>query len=100
MFTCVWIHLIPQLYADFPTVDTHPNLIRINNKAWFPFIHNCHTYVKVTNVIEYVHRSTLNMTNLNTNTAHKKKDRSRLYVGTSSKTTSLQQLQQMDRNQA
>ena len=33
--------------------------------------------IKVTDVIDYVHRFTLNMTNLNT--AHKRKDTSRLY---------------------
>ena len=43
----------------------------------FPFSCECHEYNKVTDVIEYVRRSTLNMTNLNA--AHKRKGRSTLY---------------------
>ena len=39
--------------------------------------HECREYIKVTDVIEYVRRSTLDMTNLNE--AHKREGRSRLY---------------------
>ena len=41
------------------------------------FHFNSRECIKVTDVIEYVRRSTLNMTNLNT--AHKRKGRSTLY---------------------
>ena len=38
---------------------------------------DCREYIKVTDVIEYTRRSTLNFTNLNT--AHKRKGRSKLH---------------------
>ena len=46
-------------------------------KSQFPFSHKCLQYVKVTDMIEHVRRSTLIMTNLNT--THKSKDNFRLY---------------------
>ena len=38
----------------------------VNIKAWFPFGLNSREYIKVIYMIEYVRRSTLNITNLNT----------------------------------
>ena len=52
-------------------------IICSNFKAQFPFGDECRNYIKVTDVIEHVRRSTHKMTNLNT--AHKRKGRSSLY---------------------
>ena len=54
-----------------------PNFFHLPTALLRPGFHLAVSVIKMTDVIEYVRRSTLNMTSLHT--AHKRKDRSRLY---------------------